>query len=112
MLTIPLQLDLRGLPARAAEVVVEADLPLLAAHAGRDGPPAIARLAARLPDGRALPAQYRPGTAGGEVLLSLPAEVAALEGAAVTLTLAAEGDDNPQVVFSQGAASVDIWVSN
>jgi hypothetical protein len=113
---IPLELDLRGLPARPAEVAVEVDVPLLAAHAGSQGPLALDRLSACLPDGRRLPAQYLPAEAGGRVALALPEAVAAFDAALVTLTVAAQGGAagaaaNPQVVFSQGPDSVELWVS-
>jgi methane monooxygenase PmoA-like len=114
---IPLDLDLTAVPARAVEIAVPVDLPLLIAHTGEERPLDLEHLSARLPDGRPLPAQYLPGSGDtmAQVFLSLPADVAALNGARVTLLAApqegrATGGRTPRVVFSQGPDSVELLI--
>jgi hypothetical protein len=115
MYEAPVELDLRGAPAVAAEVAVEADLATLFAHLGHQAAPDLTSLTARLDDGRALPVQRVTDGAVSRVLLSLPADVTARDVARITLQAAvqAQGDraSTPaRVVFSQGPASVEITI--
>jgi len=111
---IPVELDLRALPAVGAEVELDVDLRLLAEHAGVAAPLDLARVAALLPDGRRLAVQARTGEAAG-VALGLPADVAARDTASVTLILAEETTRRlpqpPGVIFSQTPDRVEITLA-
>ena len=115
---IPIELDLRPHPAHPAEVAVEVDLPLLAAHAGNKGPLALDRVGARFTDGRSVPAQCLHNREGAQVVLRLPADVAAQDGALVALEVATEEaapaatSGAPRVVFSQEQDTVELRVDN
>jgi hypothetical protein len=74
---IPLDLDLRPLPALDTVVTIPVDAAQVLAHHGATGN----ALAARLEDGTPIPAQGAPGT----VHLLLPARSAAGETARLTL---------------------------
>lgn len=109
---LPVELDLRQVPALEALVSVAADVPLLAAHAGCSQPGGLNSVVARLRDGRTLPAQCFSNCASPRVLVLLPADVAAAVGVQLTL-VAAAGDavpQSPRVIFSQGAHHVEIQV--
>jgi len=108
----PVELDLRQVPALETLVSLEADLSLLAAHAGSDQPLPPGGLVAHLPEGRTLPAQWHGGSAAPRVSVLLPADLAAAPGVRLTLVAAAADvvPQTPRVIFSQGAHQVEIQV--
>ncbi|MGV3719854.1 MAG: DUF6807 family protein, partial [Actinomycetota bacterium] len=109
---IPIEVDLRGVPSRATELLLEADLALLAAHAGCEGALNLQSVQVRMPDGRMLAAQSLGNPAAPGLAVALPADVAALDGALLTVLVGAPEDGSgvrpPRVVFSQGPTDVDI----
>lgn len=108
---IPVELDLRQVPAAEALLCFEADLTLLAEHAGHVGSVTGSACVAQLPDGRRLPAQTLAGSAIPRVAVLLPADAAAADDLRLTLIVAAEvAPYAPRVLFSQGAQSVEIRI--
>src|SRR3954471_6319908 len=92
---IPVELDLRSAlphPDLGIEVLFEADLSLLAAHAGGEGRLDPASIEATLPGGRRMVAQYLPAAAPGggspRVALWLPAALIGRDGIRLTLRAA------------------------
>jgi hypothetical protein len=108
----PVELDLRQVPPVETLVSLEADLPLLAAHAGSDLPLTLSGLTAQMPDGRKLGAQYLAGTAAPRIAVLLPADVAAAGGVRLNVIAAADAAPQPvRVLFSQGAHQVEIQLN-
>lgn len=109
---IPIELDLRGVPSRATELLIEADLPLLAAHAGCESVLDLQTIRVTLPDGRTLQSQLVSDAATPGLAIAVPAEVAGLDGTVLKVLVGARqgepGPRSPRVVFNQGPAAVDI----
>jgi len=115
---IPIELDLRSLPARGTVVSVELDIPTILAHMGSTDEWRACGLHAAFPDKKQELAQFNPGVAADlhwtvgrapQVCFAVPGEVAASDETVVQLELSTSAPAAPPaVVLEQGPDAVTI----